>query len=76
MNLLSKKEKLKKAYTAFAISLALCLFSLIVLIKAVEGSMETKLVTASLGFVGFLTLTVLVLWKILKLRKAVNQEIE
>ena len=74
MSQLSNHEKLKKAQTAFGISLALTAFSLIVLIKAINDNMETKMATATLGFVGFLVLTVLVLRKILNLRKEVKKE--
>lgn len=69
MSQLSNNDKLKKAKVAFGVALTLTAFSLFVFIKAIEADLGNKIVTAGFGFAGFLTMTIIVFVKILKLKK-------
>ena len=69
MSQLTNQEKLKKAKIAFILVFTIMAFSLFVLIKAVEADLGTKIVTAAMGFAGFLTMSIILFRKILQLKK-------
>jgi hypothetical protein len=69
MNTLDKTEKLKKARVAFWINLPICIISMIVLFKSIDSQILWKIIASSIGFLGFLSMTLLVFRQLFRLQK-------
>jgi hypothetical protein len=69
MNLLDKAEKLRKTRVAFWINLPICIISMIVLFKSIDSQILWKIIASSIGFLGFLSMTLLVFRQLLRLQK-------
>jgi len=64
-----KKEQLKKIRIAFWISLPICIISMIVVFKSIDTNIIWKIVASSIGFLGFLSMTLLVFRQLKKFQK-------
>jgi len=69
MNTLDKTEKLRRTRIAFWINLPICAISMILVFKCINSQILWKIVASSIGFLGFLSLTLLLFRKIIRLQK-------
>jgi|GEM_PF-1013227 hypothetical protein len=61
--------KLKKSRIAFWLNLLICAISLIVMISSFDSNEYWRIVASVVGFIGFLTLTLLVFRRMINLEK-------
>jgi hypothetical protein len=69
MNSLDKAEKLRKTRIAFWINLPICAISMILVFKSIDSQVSWKIIASSIGFLGFLSLTLLVFRQMIRLQK-------
>lgn len=69
MNSIDKTEKLRKTRIAFWINLPLCAISMIIFFKSIDSQVLWKIIASSIGFVGILSLTIMVLRQMIRLQK-------
>ena len=69
MNTLDKTEKLRRTRIAFWINLSICAISMILVFKCIDSQILWKIVASSIGFLGFLSLTLLLFRQIIRLQK-------
>jgi hypothetical protein len=69
MNLIDKAEKLKKTRIAFWINIPLCAISMIIVFKSIDSHILWKIIASSIGFFGFLILTIMVFRQLIRLQK-------
>lgn len=69
MDTLDKKEKLRKTRIAFFSILPLLMFSMFIFIKSIDSQVSWKIIASAIGFVGFLSLTLLVFRQLTRLQK-------
>lgn len=67
---MNKEEQLRRTRIAFWINLPICIISMIILFRSVDTGILWKILASSLGFLGFLGLTILVFRQMIKLQKA------
>ena len=69
MNSPQKNEKLRQSKIAFLLNLALCIITLLAVFGALESQVLWKIIFSSVGFIGFLTMTILVFIQMIQLQK-------
>ncbi|MDP9047724.1 MAG: hypothetical protein M3N14_06270 [Bacteroidota bacterium] len=62
-------QQLKQAYFIFWLNLAFAVFALAVFIKSIGGNVQWKILCSGIGFIALLTLTLLLLMRVMQLRK-------
>jgi hypothetical protein len=67
MNSLNKAKKLRRTRIAFWINLSICAISMITVFKSIDSQILWKIIVSTIGFVGFLSLTLIVLSKLIRL---------
>lgn len=66
-SLLYKEERIKRASIAFWINLPICLV-LIIVFKSIDSQILWKIIASSIGFIVFLSLTILLLRLLIRLQ--------
>jgi hypothetical protein len=69
MNSLNKAEKLRRTRIAFWINLPICAISMIILFKSIDSQILWKIIASTIGFVGFLSLTLMAFRQLIRLQK-------
>ncbi len=69
MNLSDKTEKLRRTRIVFWINSLICAISMIIVFKSIDSHLLWKIIASSIGFVGFLSLTLIVLRQLIRLQK-------
>jgi hypothetical protein len=69
MNTLDNTEKLRKTKIAIWLNIPICIISMIGLFKSIDSQISWKIIASSIGFLGFLSMTLLLFGQLLRLQK-------
>lgn len=69
MSSLDKAEKLRRTRIAFWINLPICAISMILVFRSIDSQILWKIIASSIGFLGFLSLTLLIFSQMIRLQK-------
>ncbi len=69
MNPQEKVEKVRRTKIAFWINLPICAIAMITVFKSIDSQILWKIIVSSIGFVGFLSLTLIVFRRLIRLKK-------
>ena len=73
MNSFDNAEKLKKTRIAFWMNLAICAVSMIIVFKSIDSQIMWKMIASSIGFLLFLSMTLLLFRQMIRLQKVVSK---